>query len=279
MKNFASRALTALIAMPILLGALYLAPWWAWGIIATVALVITCVEYFALTHRDDPVGRWFGTALTGAVYGALVYTDFGRTHALYALFAVALSTPAAMLYTLARPAPQETALSRMASMALAPLYLGVMIAAVVCLRRASTDHVGAGLVILTLFVSWFGDTGGYIFGKTLKGPKLYPSVSPNKTWAGGLGGLVFSAIGGVAAHYVYMKELPLFEGVLWSVLAGAFGQAGDFCESLMKRSVGVKDSGAVLPGHGGFLDRLDAMMFVALALYVALRTGFLGLPN
>lgn len=277
MKNFLSRALTALIAVPLLMASLYLAPWWAWGAIAAVALVITSLEYFALTHRDDPLGRYVGIALNFAVFAALLYTDFGRTHAWLALGVVLASTPVAMLYTLARPGPMETALTRMASMALAPMYLGAMIAAIAGLRRVGTDHQGAGLVVLTFFVSWFGDTGGYVFGKTLKGPKLYPAVSPNKTWAGALGGLAFSGLGAVAAHFVYLKELPLATGLLWSVLAGAFGQAGDFCESLLKRSVGVKDSGGILPGHGGFLDRLDAMMFVALALYAALRSGWLTL--
>jgi phosphatidate cytidylyltransferase len=184
----------------------------------------------------------------------------------------------ALLFTLFRPGEQSTALLRMSALALGPLYVGVAIAAVAALRRVEpggSSRVGAGLVVFALMIAWFSDTAGYFFGKSFKGPKLYPAVSPNKTWSGSLGGLLGSALGAVLAHFWYLPELPLGRGLAVAVVAGAFGQAGDLCESLMKRSAGVKDSGGILPGHGGILDRLDALMFVALVLYVAVRSGWL----
>jgi phosphatidate cytidylyltransferase len=128
-------------------------------------------------------------------------------------------------------------------------------------------------------IAWFSDTAGYFVGRSLKGPKLYPSVSPNKTWSGSVGGLAGSASAAVLAHFVFMPELPLARGILAAVITGAFGQAGDLCESLMKRSAGVKDSGGILPGHGGILDRIDALLFAGLGLYIAVRSGWLALAS
>jgi phosphatidate cytidylyltransferase len=104
--------------------------------------------------------------------------------------------------------------------------------------------------------------------------KLAPTVSPKKTVEGSLGGLGGGLFGGVLAHFWFLRELALPNAIVLSLLATAFGQAGDLCESLIKRSVGVKDSGTILPGHGGILDRSDAMLFSAAVIwaYVSLFT-------
>ncbi len=280
MKNFLFRLLTALIAVPIILGLLYLLPWYAFGALAFAAMLVSAIEFFAISHPDDKVGRAAGVLLTAALFGVLVWTDFASRHPTATLAAALCVTPIALLITLFRAGDQKTALLRMSALAMGPLYLGVSIAAIACLRRVNELHgarVGAGLVVLTLMIAWFSDTAGYIVGKSVKGPKLYEAVSPNKTWSGAFGGLAGSALGALLAHFVYLPELPLVRGLIVAVVCGAVGQAGDLCESLMKRSGGVKDSGMILPGHGGMLDRLDAMMFVAMGLYAAVRSGWLPL--
>jgi phosphatidate cytidylyltransferase len=278
MNNLAFRLLTAVIAVPIIVGLLYLLPWFAFGALALAALAVAALEFFAMSHPDDRSGRIVGLLVTVALFAVLVGTDFGTTHPAGALATALLVTPLALVYTLLRPGDQKTAFVRMSTLALGPLYIGTSIAAIAALRRidiAHGEHVGAGLVVLTLMTAWFSDTAGYFVGKSLKGPKLYPSVSPNKTWSGAIGGLGGSAIAALLAHFWFLRELPLVPGLVAAVACGAIGQAGDLCESLMKRSAGVKDSGGILPGHGGILDRLDAMMFVAMGFYAAIRAGWL----
>lgn len=277
MKNLAFRVLTALVAVPIILGLLYWLPWWAFGILAGAATAIAALEFFHMTHRDDRAGRVFGLLLTLVVFIALTFTRFGITNSFLTVLLTVSVVPFAFLFTLFNPLEQSTALPRMTALAAGPLYLGSSMAALTCLRRAPGPNVGAGLVVLALMIAWFSDTAGYFVGKSLKGPKLYPSVSPNKTWSGSVGGIFGSALGALFAHFVYLPHLPLAKSVLVAAVAGAFGQAGDLCESLMKRSAGVKDSGGILPGHGGILDRIDALMFVALVLYAVVRSGWLGI--
>jgi phosphatidate cytidylyltransferase len=280
MSNLWSRLLTAVVAAPILLGTLYALPWFAWAGFVALALIIACVEYFGLTHAEDRLARYVGTAVTLGLYALFIVSDFGARGGVgWALSALVGVVPFALLYTLFRPLDQRTAMLRMASMAMAPMYLGLGFAANTALARVhdemSSRRVGAGLVVFSLMVAWLSDTGGYFAGKTLGGPKLYATVSPNKTWSGAIGGLAGSAVGALLAHYWYLPELPLGRGLAAAVLAGALGQLGDLCESLMKRSVGVKDSGAILPGHGGILDRVDALLFVSLVLYGLQRVGWL----
>jgi phosphatidate cytidylyltransferase len=278
MKDLAFRLLTALVAIPVILALLYLMPWWAFAGLAATAMSVAALEFLQMTHKGDRVGQIFGLLLNLAIYATLVTTEFGATHSSLVLTVVLAVVPISLLFTLFRPADQSSALSRMTGLATTPLYIGVSLAAIACLRRIGSDSTGAGLVVMTLMVAWFSDTAGYFVGKSLGGPKLYPSVSPNKTWSGAIGGLIGSSLGAALAHFWYLGEhLPLGRGILAAILAGAFGQAGDLCESLMKRSAGIKDSGGMLPGHGGILDRLDAMMFSALALYAAVRSGWLGL--
>jgi phosphatidate cytidylyltransferase len=280
MSNLRSRLLTAVVAAPLLLGLLYGLPWFAWGAFVALALGVASFEYFAMTHPEDGLAKWVGTAATLGLYALCAVTDFGARGGVgWVLLALTSVVPAALLYTLFRPLEQKTAMLRMAALSLAPLYLGVGFATNTLLARVhdemSTRRVGAGFVVFSLMVAWLSDTGGYFAGKGIGGPKLYASISPNKTWAGAIGGLGGSVVGALLAHFWYLPELPLGRGIAAALIAGALGQLGDLCESLMKRSVGVKDSGGILPGHGGILDRVDALLFVSGALYAMQRAGWL----
>ena len=125
-----------------------------------------------------------------------------------------------------------------------------------------------------LLMVWSVDTGGYIFGSTIKGPKLAPKISPNKTWSGLIGGIVFA----VAASTIYFYLLSLlnvvkvdaksqiFFAVLGGIIAGV-SQIGDLIESAIKRKLGLKDSSHLIPGHGGVFDRIDGLIFAAPFVY------------
>lgn len=126
---------------------------------------------------------------------------------------------------------------------------------------------GRGLIILVLLMTWGGDAGAYYAGRALGKRKLAPRVSPNKTVAGAIGGLVTTAIGGVAAKYTFLSLLSWGDVAALSLLLGVLGQLGDLTESMLKRAAGVKDSSSIIPAHGGLFDKLDSIAFAAPLLY------------
>lgn len=135
-------------------------------------------------------------------------------------------------------------------------------------------------VLWILFVVWATDIGGYMFGKSIGGPKLMPKVSPKKTWAGLLGGIIFAAV----VTYVFVLQmankgldLSMTYFVASSILLAIVAQAGDLFESAIKRSLNIKDSSNLIPGHGGIFDRVDGLLFVAPVVALFIHLSMIGL--
>jgi phosphatidate cytidylyltransferase len=112
-----------------------------------------------------------------------------------------------------------------------------------------------------LLLTWMNDTGAYLVGSNFGRRMLFPRISPKKTWEGTIGGVVITFIT-AASFCAFSGELRLFDWMVLAAFVSVFGTLGDLVESMLKRSVGVKDSGNLLPGHGGVLDRFDAFIFV-----------------
>lgn len=167
---------------------------------------------------------------------------------------------------------------RRKDMAVGLIYAGALAASVVACR----GHVPAGMIVIFwLFAAvWGTDTLAYFTGRALGGPKLWPAVSPKKTWSGAIGGLV----GAILLSYIVLRVCGVTMSSFHFALTLAFSvatQAGDLFESAIKRRFGVKDSGSIIPGHGGAMDRLDGFIFaVAAALIcgVILSGGLAGVP-
>ena len=165
--------------------------------------------------------------------------------------------------------------TRRRELALGVLYAGVPVLGLIVLRR----QIGLDGLVWTawaLILVWATDIGAYFAGRAIGGPKLWPAVSPNKTWAGLIGGVTAASLFAVAMHFG--AGLPLRLTLATSFLA-VLAQGGDLFESHLKRRAGVKDSGTLLPGHGGVMDRLDGLVPVApiaaaLAVLPAIRTLF-----
>jgi phosphatidate cytidylyltransferase len=149
---------------------------------------------------------------------------------------------------------------RVAAAVLAPLYTGLTLSALGLLRQLPN---GAWWIVLALVVTWFNDTGGYFAGRFLGKHKLYPRVSPSKTWEGFLGGALASTLGAVLVNALFLRALSPVGAVLVGLGGSVLGPLGDLSESMLKRGFAAKDSGRMLPGHGGLLDRVDALLFVA----------------
>lgn len=170
-----------------------------------------------------------------------------------------------MFSALTRPEPIEESMRRTGLMALGVAYCTGLLPYLYRLRVL--EH-GLGLALAALFCTWAADTGGYFAGRFLGKRPLYPKVSPKKTVEGLIGGLVAAVAASFAFRAVFHIPIGVVDAVAIGAIAALFGVAGDLCESLLKRSVGAKDSSALIPGHGGVLDRFDAVMFVAPAVYL-----------
>jgi phosphatidate cytidylyltransferase len=127
--------------------------------------------------------------------------------------------------------------------------------------------VGRHWLMYALIVSWVGDIGAYYVGRTFGKHPLAPRVSPKKSWEGAAASVVTAIVIGGAYLVHFVPDVGIAEAIILTAAANAAGQLGDLCESAMKRGAGVKDSGAILPGHGGFLDRVDSSLFAMPVIY------------
>lgn len=264
-SNLALRLLTAAVCGPIIIWMLYWGGPLVFPIVTGIVAALGASELFAMLAPGNVRLRAWGVLSSSAVYLLMTLAPESR---LLPLGIVAL-TCANMLIVLAQPEPIESAALRMGWSVAGPLYVGGLFSAVALLFQH--DH-GGSWVMLALLCGFLSDTAGYFVGSNFGKRQLAPIVSPKKTIEGSLGGLAAGLFSGLLAHFWFLPELPLLHAIFLSIAAAALGQLGDLCESLMKRSFGVKDSGTVLPGHGGILDRSDAMLFSATAVlaYVTL---------
>jgi phosphatidate cytidylyltransferase len=271
MSNLALRLLSAGLAIPFLVFVVwYPHPLPVWGLIF-VATAVGLWEWGSITQPGRPVvERLFGIALGVLVSAAMIFG--GRAALLGALTAV---TFLGFSWFLFRHGDLPTVGARLGTTLAGVLYVGVLLTFVALLKQRP-DGVHGEWVFLTMTLTWFGDTGAYFAGRALGRHKLYPAISPGKTVEGACGGLLGSMLAVVIAKLWYLSgTLAWWDCVALAIPAGALGQIGDLCESMIKRAYGVKDSGTIMPGHGGILDRVDALIFSSPVVYwyVLLRFG------
>jgi phosphatidate cytidylyltransferase len=270
-SNLIVRLTTGLVGAPLIILLLFFGPAWGWLAFVAVAAAIGASELFSMTHPGNGVDRVIGIVLTEAVLFALW---FGDDDARLLVTVLLLAPMVGMFLVLVRLGDIQTAAVRVMANTFGPLYVGGGLGASVLLRREADrlgPHAGAGFVVLALSLSWASDTGAYFAGRFFGKHKLYEAVSPKKTVEGAIGGLAASFLSAVVAHFWFLPVLPLGEGLVLALVGGGLGQAGDLGESLLKRSFGVKDSGGIVPGHGGILDRVDALLLSGMVTYLYVR--------
>ncbi len=259
------RAVTGVVLAAVALGALAAGGVWFLLLVAAVAAGASFELARLLEIRRTPRHR-LALLLAAATVAATV-----SVHRFGLLGGVAVLIGMAALAAVVRAALGE----RPWPAALAAVYLGLPLSLLLWLRQWNPE--GDWLTLWLLAVVAATDIGGYTVGRTLRGPRLAPRLSPGKTWSGLLGAVVFaSATGGGIALWLHGPSLPAVAGAtgLAAVLA-LVAQAGDLVESWLKRRAGFKDSGRLLPGHGGLLDRFDGLLFATpvYALFVALMSA------
>jgi phosphatidate cytidylyltransferase len=278
--NLAQRFLVAVVAVPILLVILhYHRPEPTWALIF-VASLLAMREFFAMTlPPEDRLPALFLGAIASAAFYWLDPVSLAPYHGLPArltnvaiegsAIAAAFAVVAPALYYLFRFRDIPSVAGRFGATVTGIVYAGFLTTYLAKLKLLDPNQ-GGDTVLIVLLVAWLADTGGYFAGRFLGKSKLYEAVSPKKTWAGAWGGIAGSILGVAGLKLLFADWLTWLDVFLIAIPGGVLGQMGDLAESLIKRSVGVKDSGALLPGHGGLLDRIDAVLFIAPYVYAYL---------
>ncbi len=276
--NLAQRFLVALVAVPILLIVLYYhRPEPTWVLIFAASLIAMNELFGMLLPAEDRRAAlvmggfavaafyWLDqTALAG--YGDALPSVVVRAMLAGPTIPLILTVVVPGLYYLFRFRDIPSVAGRYAATVTGIVYAGYLTTYLAKLKLID-PHQAGDAVLLVLIVAWLADTGGYFAGRFLGGAKLYEAVSPKKTWAGAWGGITGSVIGVAALKLITARYLTWIDVGLIAIPGGILGQLGDLTESLIKRSAGRKDSGALLPGHGGLLDRIDAVLFIAPYVY------------
>jgi phosphatidate cytidylyltransferase len=256
-----TRELTALIASPL---AIWIVGWshpLVFDVTVAICAVLALYEFLILGRKKGfhlPIALCILVAIF--ILAAFVLEPISVE---MGVFVALLLIPAS--YVFAKGSLEE-ALPSSAIAVMATLYVGMLGGSLIRLR--GDFPVGPKLIFFLLIVVWTGDAGAYYTGKAFGRHKLSPRISPKKTVEGLVGGITTSIIAAIVIHFTFFPEFPLVHAVIAGVILSACGVIGDLAESLWKRSADVKDSGTLIPGHGGFLDRFDSIYFTAPILYM-----------
>jgi phosphatidate cytidylyltransferase len=264
------RLASAAVLIVVLLTTIWLLPPWVTAVLAAGVAAAASGEFARLAGRlggEAPTGFVSLAAATIVISSVIPWPAMVGVQA-GSLTSVLLAVPvAAGLLTLALGPPEPATFLRASVMTMAPIYVGLPLGALTWIHwtwgPAATTWLLATIVI--------SDSAQYYTGRAFGRRKLAPVVSPGKTVEGAVGGLVAVAISGMILAPLCLPGVGVLAGGLLAAGIAAFGLAGDLFESALKRSVGVKDSSDLIPGHGGVLDRIDAYLFAAPVFYLVVR--------
>ena len=274
------RELAAAVAIPIVLAILFFAPALVFNLLVAAVALAALWEFYRIAERTGhPAAKTIGIAagagalVVGALSPSTVRLEAGslrvltiRSEANWLVFFVTLALLAAVAPLFSRLEPSVALGSAGATV------FGVTLIALPALSLCSLRLYSPRAVLFLLLIVWSCDSFAYYTGKNFGRRKLAPVISPNKTWEGAIGGLLGATlVGAIGGTWWLLPELGSVRGALAGALASTAGQIGDLVESMWKRGAGVKDSGVFLPGHGGFYDRIDSLLFAGpvLAAFVA----------
>jgi phosphatidate cytidylyltransferase len=269
-QNLLLRVASALVLLPLVLWLLHQGGYATAGLIA-VAAGLCAFEYYSITLKGLNAAAWLG------VLGAAAMPLLPVWHPLDAwrdaLWIVGGVFFVGWAFHLLR-GPLADAPVRAAQLLTGLVYAAFGLTTLSALRAGPS---GLMWIYAALIITWGNDTAAYFSGRFLGKHKLYPEVSPNKTWEGFFGGMAGSVLGLFIARATGAPSLRVGDCIVLGIAGGICGPIGDLCESMLKRAYDVKDSGKTLPGHGGMLDRIDALIFNGpmVFLYVAAVRGYL----
>lgn len=253
------RIYTILVLAPLLYAVIRYSPPLAFSGVVVLAGGLALFEFYRLCFGARSHSWLIGIGLTG--FAALIL----GTHRPDIIVPTLLATLVCIISVpLLSRSPLEQSLRDGAMTLFGVLYLGLTLGTLSMTRLLP---LGEWLIFFLLLVTWASDTGAYLVGTLYGRHRLAPTISPKKTVEGLVGGLIVAIIAGYAARWWFLPDLSGLDCLILATLLTITGLWGDLTESAMKRSVGMKDSGGILPGHGGMLDRLDSLLFTAPVFY------------
>lgn len=260
------RLVSAVIGLPILLALIWFGGWfYAAGI--TVAALWAATELFLMARRAGFTPTWWiGLPGTAALTLSPLFAD--RAPVSLGSLALTLILIASLGQLVRRAGTSPRAFQEFLLTLSGTLYLGWLFSYLIWLRFLPE---GRSLVALLLLATFAADTAAYGIGRRWGKRKLAPAVSPNKTWEGAIGGLTIGALAALALIWLLALPFAWWPGLWLGCLMILAGQLGDLAESAIKRGLQAKDAGALIPGHGGILDRADSLLLGAVVLYYTVR--------
>ncbi len=268
MNNTKTRVLVSVVAIPLILGACYFGNIYFFLFATLIGLVSFYEFYIMAQNKSIQVNLPFGLI---AILILLVnqYFHFFDTYSFLIVFVFLVS-----LIELFRN--NGSAIYNIGSTLFGIFYIGLFSASLVAIREFYPDigtlYKHGGFLIISIFATiWVCDSAAYFGGLSLGKHKLFPRVSPKKSWEGAIFGFVFAMLTMAAAHYIVLGFLSLDEALTIGFIIGTVGQVGDLVESLIKRDAEVKDSSSLIPGHGGIFDRFDSLLFSAPIILLFLK--------
>jgi phosphatidate cytidylyltransferase len=277
-----TRIITALIALPVIIASIILPLWWQQAVwifvgIAALALAAGLFEFYSLTKKlelkaDAAIG-YLGAA---ALFVGFVFDAPAKAPDLLLATLASFTIILLISQTFRFKADFSKMLTGIGVTMVGVIYVAFMGGFLVSIRTGFENMPGLSTHLLAYFflVIFASDIGAYFAGRAFGKHKLAPAISPGKTVEGLIGGLVFATGGAALATWWFFPELPYKCSIPLAMALAIVGVLGDLAESAMKRGAGAKDAASILPGHGGFLDRLDSLLFGAPILYYFARFYF-----
>lgn len=273
--SFKTRAITGLSFAGVMIGVTLAHTWAAAGLFALITILCLWELSGLILHRDSPapfneVRRVLMTAIGSFPVAVVMLMPLNPT--LAAILSLAAVPLLFSLFLFELFAKAEKPFDNIGYVALGIVYIGIPFALLnwMCLWLSAADRAGNHFVLSILLMIWASDTGAYMLGSRIGRTKMFERISPKKTWEGTISGAILAGAVGVLCQWVFPKVG--FHWGLWAALGAicaVLGVLGDLVESMLKRSLGIKDSGNILPGHGGFLDRFDSFIFVIPFIFTA----------
>jgi len=252
------RILTAIIGLPLLIAIIWFGEPWFTLLIVTMALLGSLEFYRMASHSKIQPITYFGVA-----WVLLLVLSPHCPHAATTPFLITSAIVISLIWLLFR-SPREQAFNNWAWTIAGILYVGWMLSYWIDLRNLESGREWVFWAMLTTFAS---DTCAFFVGKAWGKHSLTPDISPGKTWEGAIGGLLAGIIASLILSTSFSLPINYWQMVLLGCVISIFAQIGDLVESLLKRNTGAKDSGKLLPGHGGILDRIDSLIFTGVVVY------------
>jgi phosphatidate cytidylyltransferase len=260
-----TRVISACVGVPIIIIFIYFAPSILFSFFIFVMSFFSFLEYFNIVFSREKHIKLL--KLIGVICGLIL--SFNVIFKFYEIFAILTYLVILLFFCfLFLEAENEKRFNYISQTLLGILYIGFLLPYLVFIREL--EH-GEKLVLILLGMVWASDTGAYFIGKKYGSRKLHYSVSPGKTVEGFFGGILASLLFAFICKYLVFDSLSYFNYAILALLTSIIGPIGDLSESLVKRANSVKDSGKLIPGHGGLLDRIDAVLFSAPIFYYYIK--------